>query len=91
MTSNWPDGDPNKADTPGPVNRLTLPEGGAGWPTRLGGYAKLLWTGLTTLGTTGVLAWLQSAGATHLPSWVAAGITAVIGIGTVLLSPRNKA
>jgi hypothetical protein len=80
---------PEGSEYPGPVNRLQLP--GTGWPSRIGGYAKLLWTGLTTLGTTGVLAWLQSAGATHLPSWVAAGITAVIGIGTVLLSPRNKA
>lgn len=84
--ASWED-DGERID-PGPVNRL---EPASGWPTRLGGYAKLLWTGLTTLGTTGVLAWLQSAGATHLPSWVAAGITAVIGIGTVLLSPKNKA
>jgi hypothetical protein len=84
------DGNGATADGPGPVNRLTLPESG-GWPSRIGGYAKLLWTAATTLGTTGILTWLQSAGATHLPSWVAAGITAVIGIGTVLLSPRNKA
>lgn len=68
-----------------------IPAPASGWPTRLGGYAKLLWTAATTLGTTGILTWLQSAGATHLPSWVAAGITAVIGIGTVLLSPKNKA
>jgi hypothetical protein len=67
-----------------------VPPAPSSWPSRLGGYAKLLWTGLTTLGTTGVIAWLQSAGATHLPPWVSAGITAVIGIGTVLLSPRNK-
>lgn len=63
----------------------------SGWPRRLAGYAKLLWTAATTLGTTGILVWLQSAGATHLPPWVSAGITAVIGIGTVLLSPSNKA
>lgn len=61
------------------------------WPTRIGGYAKLLWTAATSLGTTGIIAWLQGAGVAHLPPWVSAAITAVIGIGTVLLSPRNKA
>lgn len=60
------------------------------WPSRIGGYAKLLWTAFTTLGTTGVIAWLQSAGVTHLPPWVSAGLTAIIGVGTVLLSPKNK-
>lgn len=60
------------------------------WPSRIGGYAKLLWTAGTTLGTSGIIAWLQSAGATHLPPWVSAGITALIGIGTVLFSPKNK-
>lgn len=76
-------------DNAGPVNRLTLPDSG-GWPKRIGGYAKLLWAAFTTLGTTGVIAWLQSAGVTHLPPWVSAGLTAIIGIGTVLLSPKNK-
>ncbi len=78
MTTNWSDGG------------VAEPAAGSSWPSRLGGYAKLLWTALTTLGTTGVLAWLQSAGATHLPAWVSAGITAVIGIGTVLFSPKNR-
>lgn len=75
----------------GPDGEYQAPTPVSSWPARLGGYAKLLWTGFTTLGTTGVIAWLQSAGATHLPPWVSAGITAVIGIGTVLLSPKNKA
>lgn len=66
------------------------PPPASSWPSRVGGYAKLLWSAATTLGTTGIIAWLQSAGATHLPPWVSAGITAVIGIGTVLLSPKNK-
>lgn len=60
------------------------------WPARLAGYAKLIATAITTLGTTGVLQWLQSAGVTSLPAWALAGITAVVGLLTVLLSPRNK-
>lgn len=62
----------------------------SGWPTRLAGYAKLISTAITTLGTTGVLQWLQSAGVTSLPAWAVAGITAVVGLLTVLFSPRNK-
>jgi len=67
-----------------------LPEPASSWPTRLAGYAKLIATAITTLGTTGVLQWLQSAGVTSLPAWALAGITAVVGLLTVLLSPRNK-
>lgn len=61
-----------------------------GWPSRLGGYAKLIVTAITTMGTTGILQWLQSAGVTSLPAWALAGITAVVGLLTVLFSPRNK-
>lgn len=60
------------------------------WPTRIGGYAKLIATAITTLGATGVLQWLQGAGVTTLPAWAVAGITAVVGLLTVLLSPKNK-
>lgn len=60
------------------------------WPTRIGGYIKLILTAVTTLGTTGVLQWLQSAGVTALPAWTVAGITAVVGLLTLLLSPKNK-
>jgi len=63
----------------------------SGWPTRLAGYAKLIATAITTLGTTGILQWLQSAGMTSLPAWAVAGITAVVGLLTVLFSPKNKA
>lgn len=87
MTTDW-DGE-GTPQAPGPVHRLDT--NATGWPTRAAGYAKLLWTAATTLGTSGIIAWLQAAGATHLPPWVSAGITAVIGIGTVLLSPKNKA
>jgi hypothetical protein len=37
-----------------------------------------------------VLQWLQSAGATSLPAWAVAGITAVVGLLTLLFSPKNK-
>lgn len=77
-------------DNAGPVNRLEL-SGASSWPARIGGYAKLIATAITTVGTTGVLQWLQSAGVTSLPAWAIAGITAVVGLLTVLLSPRNKA
>lgn len=80
--TNWDSNEPAVDSNPTPVR--------ASWPSRIGGYAKLLWTAFTTLGTTGVIAWLQSAGVTHLPPWVSAGLTAVIGVGTVLLSPKNK-
>jgi hypothetical protein len=75
---------------PGPVNRLELPAAASGWPTRIGGYIKLILTAITTLGTTGVLQWLSSAGVTSLPAWGSAGITAVVGLLTLLLSPKNK-
>jgi hypothetical protein len=88
MTTNWPDNDPTAAD-PGPVNRLAV-DGGSNWPARIGGYIKLILTAITTLGTTGVLQWLQSAGVTSLPAWGSAGITAVVGLLTLLLSPKNK-
>lgn len=81
---------PAEWDGPGPANRLTKqPE--SGWPTRIGGYIKLIVTAVTTLGTTGILQWLQSAGVTALPAWAVAGITAVVGLLTVLFSPKNKA
>lgn len=60
------------------------------WPSRIGGYAKLIATAITTMGTTGILQALQSAGVTSLPTWAIAGITAVVGLLTVLLSPKNK-
>jgi len=84
--ASWED-DGERSD-PGPVNRL---ETSSGWPTRLAGYAKLIATAITTLGTTGVLQWLQSAGMTSLPAWAVAGITALVGLLTVLFSPKNKA
>lgn len=62
----------------------------SGWPTRLAGYAKLIATAITTLGTTGVLGWLEGAGVNHLPPWANAGITAAVGLLTVLFGPRNK-
>lgn len=61
------------------------------WPTRVGGYIKLIVTAVTTLGTTGVLQWLASAGVTQLPAWATAGITALVGLLTLLFSPKNKA
>lgn len=61
-----------------------------GWPKRIGGYAKLIATAITTLGATGIIQWLQAAGVTSLPAWAIAGITAVVGLLTVLLSPKNK-
>jgi hypothetical protein len=67
-----------------------LPAPASGWPTRLAGYAKLIAAAVSTLGATGVLAWLQGAGATHLPSWATAAITAGVGILGVLFGPRNK-
>lgn len=85
----WPD-DNVPAQDPGPVNRLELPSG-SNWPARIGGYVKLIVTAITTLGTTGILQWLQSAGVTSLPAWAIAGITAVVGLLTVLFSPKNKA
>lgn len=81
MTTNWADDVP-AAQPPAPASN---------WPTRIGGYIKLILTAITTLGTTGVLQWLQSAGATSLPAWAVAGITAVVGLLTLLLSPKNKA
>lgn len=88
MTTNWSDSNPNAAD-PGPVNRLEVPSGSS-WPTRAAGYAKLIATAITTLGATGVLQWLQAAGVTSLPAWAIAGITALVGLLTVLFGPRNK-
>jgi hypothetical protein len=63
----------------------------SGWPSRIGGYAKLIAAAVSTLGATGVLTWLQEAGVTHLPSWGTALITAGVGIIGVLFGPRNKA
>lgn len=89
MTTNWPDNEP--AGDPGPVNRLDPQwQPDSSWPSRIGGYIKLIVTAVTTLGTTGILQWLQSAGVTALPSWAVAGITAVVGLLTVLFSPKNK-
>jgi hypothetical protein len=84
----WPDSDPVRDS--GPVNRLA-DDAGSSWPTRIGGYAKLLVTAVTTIGATGVLQWLQSAGVTSLPAWAIAGITAVVGMLTIMFGPRNKA
>lgn len=80
MAAEW-----GKVDLPAPD-----PGTSSSWPTRLAGYAKFIATAITTLGATGVLQWLQSAGVTSLPAWAVAGITAVVGLLTVLLSPRNK-
>lgn len=84
----------NGADVPPeqryPVNRLEV-SASSGWPARIGGYVKLIITAVTTLGTSGILQWLQSAGVTSLPPWAIAGITAVVGLLTVLFSPKNKA
>lgn len=86
----WPDSDPVRDS--GPVNRLEPQwQPDSSWPTRIGGYAKLLVTAVTTLGATGVLQWLQSAGVASLPAWAIAGITAVVGMLTILFGPRNKA
>jgi hypothetical protein len=68
-----------------------VPAPPSGWPTRLAGYAKLIATAITTLGATGVLGWLEGAGVNHLPPWANAGITALVGLLTVLFSPKNKA
>jgi hypothetical protein len=85
----WGGDRPDDFDTLGnPPAQPPVPA--SGWPTRLAGYAKLIATAITTLGTTGVLQWLQSAGVTSLPAWAVAGITAVVGLLTVLFSPRNK-
>jgi hypothetical protein len=67
-----------------------VPAPASGWPTRVAGYAKLIATAITTLGATGVLGWLEGAGVNHLPPWANAGITAVVGLLTVLFGPRNK-
>lgn len=89
MATEWAgDGDVNR--DPGPVNRLELPSG-SGWPTRLAGYAKTIAAAVGGLGATGVLALLQSAGVTHLPSWGTALITAGAGLLAVLFGPRNRA
>lgn len=61
----------------------------ANWPRRIGGYIKLVATAVTTVGTAGVLQWVASSGVT-LPAWATAGITAGVGLLTVLLSPKNK-
>lgn len=67
------------------------PATASGWPSRLAGYAKVIAAAVSTLGATGVLAWLQGAGATHLPGWTTAAITAGVGILGVLFGPKNKA
>lgn len=82
MTTEWGGSEGGDDSNPAPVR--------ASWPSRIGGYAKLIATAITTLGTSGVLQWLQSAGVTSLPAWAIAGITAVVGLLTVLLSPKNK-
>lgn len=83
MAAEW-----NGADVP-PEERYPAPQPSK-WPSRIGGYAKLIATAITTMGTTGILQALQSAGVTSLPTWATAGITAVVGLLTVLLSPKNK-
>lgn len=87
MAVEWP-GD-NDPEHPYPAG-AQLPAPASGWPTRLAGYAKLIATAITTLGATGVLQWLQAAGVTSLPAWAIAGITALVGLLTVLFGPRNK-
>ena len=87
MTAEW-GGNPIVGDDGEP--RIPAPVASS-WPTRLAGYAKLIATAITTLGTTGVLGWLEGAGVNHLPPWVNAGITALVGLLTVLFGPRNKA
>ena len=85
MAVEWGETDPPIGSVP--PQRNVAP---SSWPTRVGGYIKLILTAVTTLGTTGVLAWLQAAGVTSLPAWATAGITAVVGLLTLLLSPKNK-
>lgn len=74
----------------GPVNRLEN-DPGSNWPTRLGGYAKVLLAALATVGVGGVLEWLRAAGVTGLPPAANAAITAVMAIVLVLFGPSNKA
>lgn len=74
----------------GPDGEPRIPAPPSKWPSRISGYAKLIATAITTMGTTGILQALQSAGVTSLPTWAIAGITAVVGLLTVLLSPKNK-
>jgi hypothetical protein len=84
MAVEWPDDNV-------PVPGAQPPAATSGWPTRLAGYAKVLAAAVSTLGATGVLTWLQTAGVTHLPGWGQALITAGVGILGVLFGPRNKA
>lgn len=75
---------------PGPVNRLEA-DPGSGWPATLAGYAKTLLVLLGTVPPAVVLTWLQSAGVTHMPAWVAPVVTVVLGAVAVLFGPRNRA
>ncbi len=83
----WPDNDPVRDS--GPVNRLEA-SAASGWPTRIGGYVKVLLTALATVGVGGVLEWLRAAGVTDLPPAANAAITAVLAIVLVLFGPKNK-
>jgi len=67
-----------------------LPVEAPKWPAQLGGYAKTLLAILGTVPATVVVAWLQSAGVTHMPAWLSAAIPVVLGIVAVLFGPRNK-
>jgi hypothetical protein len=93
MVTEW-GGSETGGNDMGPRDRLSeamATAGGNGWPTRLAGYWKLLMGALGTVGAGGVLAWLQSAGMTDLPSWATAGITALVSLLLLLFGPSNKA
>lgn len=83
MAVEWPDD--NR-----PVLPVQQPAAGPKWPARLSGYLKTVAAAVGGLGATGVLAWLQAAGVTHLPGWATALITAVVGLLAVLFGPANK-
>jgi hypothetical protein len=84
MAVEWPDDNV-------PVPGAQPPAPASGWPARLSGYAKTIAGLIGSLGAGGVLAWLETAGVTHLPGWAEAGITAGVGLLAVLFGPRNKA
>lgn len=87
MATEWPDdGHPETA-----AYRAAGEPPASGWPTTLAGYAKTLLVAAGTLPPAVVLTWLQSAGVTHLPSWVTPAVTVVLGILAVLFGPKNKA
>lgn len=86
MPAEWgDDGHPETA-----THRAAAGPTPSGWPSTLAGYAKTLAVLLAGVPATVVVAWLQSAGVTHLPAWLSASIPLVLSVLAVLFGPRNK-